>query len=309
APSAEPAATPDPETAPVIGELVSEAGRDAHALAVIGDRLVWLETTPARLTALPLAGGPPQTLYESDVAEAYGGAFAAGETGVAFSIGLPDDGPEPVLLLTKDALVRHEAPTILRGATSPDHFVFAGAELYFADLGRLATVDEGALVEVATLDRRIASLTSCHDHLYWLDADYAERDRDRLMARALRGEEASRRIAQLPHDLSRSDLHCLGDSLIWLDDAGIHRLARDGSGEPRRLVATSPVSALTVVDGRLLWAELHGPEEARESVLRESNAAGEIRTLGKSPGVVTALAARESTLYWAGPRGIQRHTP
>jgi hypothetical protein len=306
-PSSVPSAPPPPPdtyqpdvTGDDIGTVVVKGASDAHALAVVADRIVWLATEGAALSSARLDGGEVTPLYVSNDDNHYGGAFAHDARGIYWSVGTIDDAAEPIHFLQADALAAkiELGPPIGKGV-SPDHLVALDGKLYWSDLGNIESTEK----KLAARDKRIASMTGCDDTLYWFETPFEGEGEHALIAMKI-GSEPTTLQRGLP-SRTRDELRCAGNKLYWAERTGEDSYAiHTTSG---KLIDTGLVTSLQIAGDTLYWAELHGEDDDAVSLLRKApRVGGDATRIGRDAGLITAIAVGAEHLYWSGKRGITR---
>ena len=289
-----------------IGRKLTSSGASAHGLAVIGERVVWIETDEARVASMPLAGGEVTVLSSVADEDRYGGGFVAGDDGVFWSVGDVGGAPDPIYFVTaKDLTLARPALSPLATTGSVDELALAG-DLFVADGGRLVKVDDEEQTLIAERPGRVAALVGCAGTLWWLEAPLSGRGEHALMT--LDDERAARR-AKLD-EAERGPMTCGSGRVIWAEDRpdGTHRLARLEGDATVPLAATGTVTALTASGPTLYWAEVHGEGASAVSLLRRMDGDAAER-IGRDRGTTTALVVAGERLVWATDDGLQVHSP
>jgi hypothetical protein len=291
-----------------IGEALSSEGASAHGMAVVGERLVWIETEGARVASAPLTGGAATTLSSVDDEDRYGGGFAAATDGVFWSVGDVGGAPDPIYFVTGDELALDKpALTPQATAASVDELAVAGGDLYVADGGRLVKLDGEEQTLIATRPGRLVAMVGCGSAPWWLEAPLSGRGEHALMTLDSASGEVVRR-ARLA-EAERGPMGCWAGAVVWAEDRadGTHRLARLSGSGGALVAATGTVTAIAVDGDDLYWAEVHGERDEAVSLIRRRRGAGATERIGRDAGTITALAVAGGRLFWASDDGVMTH--
>ncbi len=287
-----------------IGRSLTPGGASAHGLAVLGERVVWIETEGARVASVPLAGGEVIVLSSVDDEDRYGGGFAAGVDGLFWSVGDVGGAPAPIYFVrTEDLALTGPTLAPLATAGSVDDLALAD-DLFFTDGSRLVKVDDEEQTLIAERAGRVVAMAGCAGALWWLEAPLSGRGEHALMTLD-EGKVTQRTTLD---EAERGPMGCWSRRVVWAEDRadGTHRIARLDGSSTATVAATGTVTGLASADGALVWTEVHGEGAEAVSLIRRLHDR-EPERLGRDRGTATALAVAGERVIWASDDGIHVH--
>ncbi len=286
---------------PDVGEVVVANAVDAAGLAVVGNELWWLSTEGATLAHSRLDGGEPTIVFTPEAPAAVGGALAVGKKYIFFSV--PEEGV--IYRVSREPSAK---PEVFVTASSPEPVVVAGDEVWWVDGGSVwrSPTEESKPKRTAKLMGSVTSMAARADGVAWLSAPIEPSDGHTLAGNV----NGVNRAAQLT-PAERDSLVAADGVMFWAETRPTetgehgHLVRRPDDQRPRTLRVSGLISHLAVAGERLIWTEIYVEKET--SLLFASTLDGEDATrLGRIPGFVTAITVHEGTVYWSGPRGIER---